>query len=93
MTVEMNGRQLTLSYTVSAVCDMERALGVSLYELLKTNVTCVRALFWCGLLSSPAQCTLKEAGEMLDEFIKAGGSLTALGALIAQALEDAGFFH
>ena len=89
----MNGRQLTLSFTVSGVCDMEKALGVSLYDLLKTDVTCVRALFWCGLLGTPDRCTLSEAGETLGRYLGSGGSLIGLAEGMARALEDAGFFR
>lgn len=93
MTVTLNGRQLTLHFSVNAVCEMERTLKVSLYDLLKSDVSSVRALLWCGLMEAAAPFTLKETGEMLDRHLKSGGSLLELSESLAGALEEAGFFH
>ena len=93
MTLELDGRQLTLLFSVNAVCDMEKALGESLYDMLKNEVRSVRALLWCGLLQTKDSMTIEETGALLERYLKAGGSLIKLSESLAQALDDAGFFR
>ena len=93
MTIDMNGKQLALSFTVRAVCDAEKALGCSLYDLLNTSVSSVRALLFCGLLDGDKPLTLQQAGDLLEGYLKSGGSLLHLSEALAKALDEAGFFR
>ena len=93
MTVDMNGKQLMLSFSVRAVCDAEKALGCSLYDLLNTSVSSLRALLFCGLLDGEERVTLEQAGDLLAGYLKAGGSLLRLSESFAEALDEAGFFR
>ncbi len=93
MTIEMNGRQLALSFSVRAVCDTEKTLHCSLYDLLNTSVSSVRALLFCGLLDGDRPLTLEQTGDFLEEYLESGGSLLHLSETLAKALEEAGFFR
>lgn len=82
-----------LSFSVRAVCDAEKALGCSLYDLLNTSVSSLRALLFCGLLDGEDRVTLEQAGDLLAGYMKAGGSLLRLSEGFAEALDEAGFFR
>ena len=67
---------------------MEKGLDA----FLKTNLSCLRGLLWCGLMEYEKGITLEAAGALLEEHLKMGGSLLQVSHKLSEALSDAGFF-
>lgn len=90
--VELNGKQYPLRFTVNAVCQMEKETGMPLGDVLRSDLSCVRALLYAGLYEQEG-LSMKETGELLDKHLKNGGSLKRVADAIARDLDSAGFFH
>lgn len=91
--IQLDGREYALRYTVNAVCCLEEKMGLGLEGLMRTQLSCLRGLLWCGLMESQPGITLERAGDMLQAHLEMGGSLRAVADTLAAALEDAGFFQ
>lgn len=89
--IELDGREYALRFTVNALCNLEARFG-SLNEALKTEFTCLRALIWCGLMEEE-HLTLEAAGALLQRHFEHGGTLESTAEAVADALNDACFFH
>lgn len=92
MTVTLCGREYSLRFSVNALCCLEEKTGISLDGLQGSPMRCLRGLLWCGLMESCPQITPEDAGKMLDEHLRSGGSLAQVSSALALALEDACFF-
>lgn len=92
MTVTLNGRDYPLRFSVNALCLLEEKTGVSLDRLQGNSLSCLRGLLWCGLKEHLPTLTLEEAGDMLDEHLRAEGEMETISVSLAAALEDACFF-
>ena len=92
MTINLNGREYPLRFSVNALCCLEEKTGKSLSQLQSTELSCLRGLLWCGLMESKSPPTLEGAGELLDAHLRAGGSLSQVSAILSEALSDACFF-
>lgn len=88
---QVKDRLYPLHFTVNHICLMEESLGQKLPALLSGSMYGVRALLWCGLMGE--KVTLEEAGSLMQEYFLQGGTLETLSRLLADAMEDAGFFH
>ena len=93
MTINLNGREYPLRFSVNALCCLEEKTGVSFGQLCGRQLSCLRGLLWCGLTEAMPDLMLDEAGDMIDSHLKAGGELSVLSDQLAAALEDACFFH
>ena len=91
-TLTLNGREYALRFSVNALCCLEEKTGKSLSDLQGSQLSCLRGLLWCALLETEAGLTLEQAGQLLDDHLKNGGSLHAVSQALAGALEDACFF-
>lgn len=89
--VTIAGRELKLKYTVNALCAVEERAGAPLDEMMARQFSAVRLLLWGGLAACRPETTLQEAGEMMDEHIRAGGTLEEIAQMCMEAMEDAGF--
>ena len=90
--ITLCGREYSLRFSVNSLCCLEEKMDKGLAALLKTDLSSLRALLWCGLLEQEQHLTLEDAGLLLEAHLKSGGSLMDVSLRIAQALEDAGFF-
>lgn len=80
-TIEIGGESYEIRYTVNAVRDMERHLGVSAFEVLgggSLTLDAVQALLWAGLRHQAPRLTPDQAGLLLDQYFDEGGSLEDL---------------
>lgn len=91
-TLRLGGKNVTLRYTVNSICCLEEHCGQGLSALLRTDVACVRALIWCGMLDAAPQTTPEETGALMDRALRDGQTLPELARHCALALEAAGFF-
>lgn len=89
----LSGKNHPLHFTVNALCSLEEKTGTSLDQLQGASLSCIRGLMWCALLQENPALTLSDAGSLLEAHLKSGGSLREVAASLAQALEDACFFH
>ena len=87
----LNDTPIKLYFSVNAVCALERECGCPLHEIMRTDVSCVRDLIWCGLMETE-KITRKEAGDLLQSHLKGGGSLQEVAECLADELLRAGFF-
>lgn len=87
----IGGKAHPLHFTVNHLCIMEEAMGQPLSSLMNGGITGLRAFLWCGLMGEGI--SREDAGEMIQAYCAEGGSLKELSALLAEALQDAGFFH
>lgn len=90
-TIELAGKEYPLRYSVNAVCCLEEKLG-NLESLMKSQLSCLRGLLWCGLMEGERGLTLEGAGALLQSHLDQGGALLPISQTIARALEEAGFF-
>lgn len=89
--IRIDGREYPLHFTVNHICAMEETVGTGLAGLMQGGILGIRALFWCGLMDE--KITLEEAGGLMQRYLETGGTVGALSAALARAMEDAGFFH
>lgn len=90
--VEIAGQLYRLSYSVNALCEVERLAGGSLDLLMERQFSACRLLLWGALTQHQAGITLEGAGEIISDHIRMGGSLEDIVNLCAEALSEAGFF-
>jgi len=67
-------------------------MNKGLDAFLKTNLSCLRGLLWCGLMENEKGLSLEQAGVLLEEHLRKGGSLIQVSQKLSEALSDAGFF-
>ena len=91
--IRLGEREETLAFTVNSVCLLEETAGQPLSRLLAADVSGLRALLWCGLIHARPGMTLAQAGDLIDGFLRGGGSLDDLCDQLCAALEDAVFFQ
>ena len=87
------GKNHPLHFTVNALCQLEEKAGIVLNSLQENSLSCIRALLWCALLQENPSLTLTDAGNLLDDHLKSGGTLKEIADALAAALEDACFFQ
>ncbi|MDD6882697.1 MAG: hypothetical protein PUD50_03220 [Eubacteriales bacterium] len=91
--IELGGQEISLRYTVNAMCAVEDRAGGALERLTDRQFTATRLLLWGGMLSERPDTTLQEAGEIISRHMEQGGSLDEIVDVCAMAMRDAGFFH
>ena len=87
----VNGRTYPLHFTVNHICMLEETVGKPLPSLLNSSLSSLRDLLWCGLMDE--RITRETAGQWMQDYLAESGSLKELSALLASAMEDAGFFQ
>ena len=88
---EIGGRQFKLKYTFNSICAMEEMAQMPLEKFMGRMYSSVRLLFWGALLELQPEITLREAGEIIGNHVKAGGSIDEVALLCSEALSLAGF--
>lgn len=90
--IEIAGRALRMYYSVNALCAVEERGGGSLDGLMERQFSATRLLLWGGLMEKQPEITLKDAGELIGEHIRTGGTLEDIVNMCARGLSEAGFF-
>ena len=92
MKIEINKVLYELEYTINSVCDLEELTGKDLGESLAAGgFASLRAMLWCGLVEHKQDLTVRDAGNLLQQYIKAGGTMESLVETMTKAVEHAGF--
>lgn len=90
--VEIAGREYKLCYSVNALCALEERAGGSLDGLMDRQFSATRLLLWGALMQHQPNLSLADAGEIISDHIRMGGSLEEIVNICAGALSEAGFF-
>tara|TARA_R110000787_G_scaffold7296_6_gene25053 strand:- start:12969 stop:13400 length:432 start_codon:yes stop_codon:yes gene_type:complete len=95
----------TLRYSFNAICSAEQRAGRELTMMGDTNtqlptlarlfiagqLSTARILLWAGLQHGTDDITVERAGEIMHEYVQAGGTVPGLLAKIDEAMKVAGF--
>ena len=90
--IEIAGRSLRMKYTINSLCAVEDRAGLPLDQLMDRQFSATRLLLWGGLIECQPELTLRQAGDLIAESLKAGSRLEEIVELCAEGLRDAGFF-
>lgn len=90
MEIMLAGRPLTLRYSINSLCDLEDRAGMPLDRLMNRQFTATRLLLWAGLRQCQPDLTVWDVGELIGEYLQAGGSLEGIIKLCADGLQEAG---
>lgn len=90
--VEIGGKQVLLRYTVNSMCAVEDCAGGALEALMERQFSATRLLLWGGMLEARPDVTLAEAGALIGEHLRGGGTLDEIVQFCAEGLRRAGFF-
>ena len=91
MKLEIGDAIVELEYTVNSVCDLEELRKQDIGSLLgKPGMTAVRDLLWAGLIENKVNTSIKEAGKLMQAYLK-NHEISELLDVIVKAIEEAGF--
>jgi hypothetical protein len=81
-----------LRYDFNALADFEQINGMGLGQLLSMKAVfgTVRAMLWAGCKADDATLTLQGAGELIGEYIRAGGTIDDVLGKCFSAASDQG---
>ena len=88
--VWLAGFPLVLSYSVNSLCAMEIRAGMPLDALMDLHFSATRLLLWAGLRQAHPSITVPDAGELIDEHLRQGGSLADVIDACAEGLRASG---
>lgn len=90
----VNGKNYMLRLTAFSAVKLEERLGCSIYEGAKrlSEITIATEFLYALIGGLRPEITRSEVYSVFDEYISEGGTLRALNAVIAEALEASGFF-
>jgi len=94
-TIEINNKEYKLRYDFNAVCEIEEKSGKSIMHIASTEnmgVSTIRLLLWGGLKHNNEGMTVKQAGELIQEYMNADGELENLVTKITEAITESGAF-
>lgn len=87
---EVAGRELALRYTFNSICAVEERSELPLERLMERKFGSVRLLFWGALIDRQPDITVEAAGRLINDHLKAGGTLDDIAGLCIEALAHAG---
>lgn len=91
MKLEIADKMYEFEFTINAVCDLEDISGKTFGEVVGTKgFRGLRALMWCGLSENNPGLTIKQAGKLLQEYLKTNSQEQFI-TLVGGAVEQAGF--
>lgn len=85
-------RERHLRFTFNSLCDVERSLGKTLVQAVSANIGFyeLRALLWCALVHEDPALTIDAAGDAIQAYLEAGGTVADLVTTMQQALTASG---
>lgn len=88
--VEIAGRRMELRYTLNSLCEIEDRAGMPIDWLMNRQFSATRLLLWAGLRHGQPELSVRDAGDLIGESLRRGGSLEEIIDLCAAGLRDAG---
>lgn len=92
VTIELD-RLREVKYDFNAIADIEEVSGKGIGFLLREEnmgINTIRLLIWAGLKHEDKKLTRSEVGDLLTDYLKAGGTWDELGKVISDAFEQSG---
>ena len=91
--ITLGGKERRLRYDINAAAEMEELMGGKslLYVLgspMAAGFSAIRVLLWGGLKHADKGLTLQRVGQMMQEYMEAGGNLGELAERIGEALKN-----
>lgn len=91
--IEIGGKSRKLRYDFNAIADAEEKAGLGISNMFsddRAGLNSVRLLVWAGLKWRERGLTIERTGDMLQDFVREGGSLEAIMDKVRLALERSG---
>ena len=90
--ITIGGKERRLRYDINAAAEMEELMGGKslLYVMaspMAAGFSAIRILLWGGLKHAEKGITLQRVGQMMQEYMEAGGSFSELAAKIGEAVK------
>ena len=88
-TLNINGKEYTLKFTINTMCAMDGA-GIDVMNLdsIHFNMPTIRKFFCYALKSTNAKITDNKAGELMDQYIEEGHDINDILDVIMEALAE-----
>lgn len=95
--IEVGGRFHEIRFSINALAELEEMSGHDIeFHLTRiqsaSSVSSMRWLFGCGCRGANPAIGVNACGEVLETYLREGGSLTKLFEEITGAAEESGFF-
>lgn len=84
-----------IRYDFNVIADIEEKAGAgigSLFSSEKMGFNTLRLLVWGGMKWQDKTLTVGKAGIMIQSYLKNGGTIDEIGAVITKAIETSGLF-
>jgi hypothetical protein len=91
--IELGGKSRRLRYDFNAIADIEQKAGLGIGALFDENragLNSLRLLIWGGLKWQERGLTVEQAGQIVGDYLKDGGSLEELMGKVTDALRQSG---
>lgn len=91
--IELGGKSRRLRYDFNAIADIEQKAGLGIGALFDENragLNSLRLLIWGGLKWQERGLTVEQAGQLVGDYLKDGGSLEELMGKVTDALRQSG---
>lgn len=96
MLIKAGANQYRLEYNMNSICDFEDITGLQVAYITKRSLSglnTLRALFWAGLQEHQPDLKLKDAGNIIQDYLKSGKKMENLFNIIFNELEKLEFFE
>ena len=87
--IRIGERELALRYTINSLCELEDRAGMPIDRLMDRQFSATRLLLWAGLRHGQPELTVRDAGDLIGEYLLAGGTLEEIVDLCADGLRAA----
>ena len=88
-TLNINGKEYTLKFTINTMCAMEGAgIDVMNLDAIYFNMPIIRKSFYYALKSTNVKMTENKAGELMDQYIGEGHDISDILDVIMETLAE-----
>ena len=91
--IELGGREMELRFSVNSLCEVEARAGMPIDCLLDRQFSATRLLLWAGLRERHPELSLSDVGELIGQYLRAGGTLDELVDVCAEGMREAGLLR
>jgi len=94
MLIKAGAKEYRIEYNLNSICDFEEITNMDVAEMTARRLSglrIIRALLFCGLKKNHPDLTIEDAGNILNDYIKNGKTISTLYNVINSEMEKAGF--